>query len=330
MEVTEIPDPDSLRALEPEWRLLAESVGDVSPFLSPDWLLPWQDSFLAGNLWTLVVRKAGQFIGLAPFFIYRHPDGARQITFLGNGISDRLDLLAAPGESNGVAGAVLRHLADRSELWDLCDFRDVPADSPLLTAPFPRAAQSRSQPEEPCPVVRLPAVPEQVLELLACKQRDNLQRCARRVAEAGEISYQTADAHSRAHVFDELMQIHDARWRAKGGSGPLSEPGIRSFHAEATERLLSAGMLRLHVLRFQGRAIAVQYCIHKNSRGYSYLTAFDPDFARFSPGLLLIAFTLQQAVQEGAVEFDFLRGREPYKYLWGARDRPQYRRLIIR
>jgi CelD/BcsL family acetyltransferase involved in cellulose biosynthesis len=330
MEVTEILERASLEALAPEWRLLVESGGDVSPFLSPDWLLPWQDSFLPGNLWTLAVRNAGQLVGLAPFFIYRHPDGARQVTFLGNGISDRLDLLAAPGESNAVADAVLSHLANRSELWDLCDFRDVPAESPLLTAPFPRAGQSGSQPEEPCPVVRLPAVAERVLELLPCKQRENLRRCARRVAEAGEISYQTADAHSRACVLAELMRIHDARWRAKGAQGPLSEPGIRSFHAEATARLLSAGLLRLHVLRFQGRAIAVQYCIHKNGRGYSYLTAFDPDFARFSPGLLLIAFTLQQAVQEGAVEFDFLRGREPYKYLWGARDRAQYRRLIIR
>jgi hypothetical protein len=33
---------------------------------------------------------------------------------------------------------------------------------------------------------------------------------------------------------------------------------------------------------------------------------------------------------EGATEFDFLRGREPYKYLWVSADRPTYRRTMRR
>jgi CelD/BcsL family acetyltransferase involved in cellulose biosynthesis len=37
---------------------------------------------------------------------------------------------------------------------------------------------------------------------------------------------------------------------------------------------------------------------------------------------------LQEALRRGNNEFDFLRGRERYKYVWGAVDRPQ-RRLRI-
>jgi hypothetical protein len=33
---------------------------------------------------------------------------------------------------------------------------------------------------------------------------------------------------------------------------------------------------------------------------------------------------------EGAREFDFLRGRERFKYRWGARERPCYGRMLER
>ena len=37
---------------------------------------------------------------------------------------------------------------------------------------------------------------------------------------------------------------------------------------------------------------------------------------------------IEHAIQEGCVEFDFLRGAEPYKYAWGAADRQQWRLTI--
>jgi CelD/BcsL family acetyltransferase involved in cellulose biosynthesis len=35
-----------------------------------------------------------------------------------------------------------------------------------------------------------------------------------------------------------------------------------------------------------------------------------------------------QSIDEGLKEFDFLRGREDYKYRWGAIDRPSYARRL--
>jgi CelD/BcsL family acetyltransferase involved in cellulose biosynthesis len=56
-----------------------------------------------------------------------------------------------------------------------------------------------------------------------------------------------------------------------------------------------------------------------------YLGGFDPAWDRFSPGSLLIQYALEFAREAGDSCFDFLRGAEPYKYRWGAVDRPQYR-----
>ena len=49
----------------------------------------------------------------------------------------------------------------------------------------------------------------------------------------------------------------------------------------------------------------------------------------YSPGTLLIAYALEDAVSRGDSEFDFLRGNEPYKYRWGARDRFNRRVLHV-
>jgi hypothetical protein len=39
---------------------------------------------------------------------------------------------------------------------------------------------------------------------------------------------------------------------------------------------------------------------------------------------------IDAAWRDGATEFEFLRGREPYKYLWGAVDRATFRRQLTR
>lgn len=54
---------------------------------------------------------------------------------------------------------------------------------------------------------------------------------------------------------------------------------------------------------------------------YGYLGGFRPEMARCSPGTVLIDHVLEAAIGEKLREFDFLRGKEAYKYLWGSRDR---------
>ncbi len=70
------------------------------------------------------------------------------------------------------------------------------------------------------------------------------------------------------------------------------------------------------------------YMLTAKARTYDYITAFDPELAALGLGTVLIGCAIEAAVEEGAREFDFLRGREDYKYRWGARDRPTCTRLL--
>ena len=54
---------------------------------------------------------------------------------------------------------------------------------------------------------------------------------------------------------------------------------------------------------------------------YFYLNGYDVGQAFVSPGTLLVGAMLEEAAAEGRAEAHFLRGREGYKYAWGAVDR---------
>jgi CelD/BcsL family acetyltransferase involved in cellulose biosynthesis len=43
----------------------------------------------------------------------------------------------------------------------------------------------------------------------------------------------------------------------------------------------------------------------------------------------MIGHAVREAVRDGVREFHFLRGREPYKYAWGAVDRAGYGRRLV-
>jgi CelD/BcsL family acetyltransferase involved in cellulose biosynthesis len=46
------------------------------------------------------------------------------------------------------------------------------------------------------------------------------------------------------------------------------------------------------------------------------MPAFDPEWASYSPGKVLLAQLIEDAKAKGCARFDLLSGREPYKLLW--------------
>jgi CelD/BcsL family acetyltransferase involved in cellulose biosynthesis len=93
--------------------------------------------------------------------------------------------------------------------------------------------------------------------------------------------------------------LHRAPWRDKNKTGMLDGPGLEYFHLAAARGLWKRGLVRLHALRLHERIVAVH----------------------FSPGALIMAYSIEQAILEGVREFDFLRGRDAYKSGLGAPSR---------
>ena len=80
-------------------------------------------------------------------------------------------------------------------------------------------------------------------------------------------------------------------------------------------------------MRQRGAIVAVVYSFVCGETAYAYLGGFDPASSKFSPGSVLMEFSIERAILEGVRDYDFLRNQEEYKYLWGALDR-RNRRIL--
>jgi CelD/BcsL family acetyltransferase involved in cellulose biosynthesis len=81
---------------------------------------------------------------------------------------------------------------------------------------------------------------------------------------------------------------------------------------------------RIVTHKVDGRAIAFHYYFALQGRMYLHRVAFDPAFARFSPGLLNILDTLEIGAAEGLTHVEFLGGAERYKLELADRMEPLY------
>ena len=118
---------------------------------------------------------------------------------------------------------------------------------------------------------------------------------------------------------DTLVALHQARWQAEGEPGVLADPAVLRCLRQALPALDAAG--RLQVLLVGGRVAAAVMALLAPGRLFFYLSGYDAEQHFVSPGTLLVGAMLEQAAAEGRTEAHFLRGREGYKYAWGAVDR---------
>ena len=291
-----------LESLRPEWSALWNRSPEATPFQSPEWLVPWtRHLFKGGEISVVTTREGGILTGIAPFF--RWGLEQRTVSFLGAGISDYGDVLGEACPRSGLSAI---------GEWDLLDLQELRSASPVLQlGPGEQCSV--------CPVLALRDYPASMDR----KHTVDLRRARNRLEKSHTVQFSTADQATLFEYLNTFFDLHNARYHSL-------DPALEAFHREAASGFLAAGLLRLHVLLIDGVTAAAIYAFAAHSRLYFYLSGFDQALAKLSPGAVLIQWAIEQAIEEGLEEADFLRDPEPYKYLWGARDRINYRLLLSR
>jgi CelD/BcsL family acetyltransferase involved in cellulose biosynthesis len=295
---------EGLRNLVPEWLELYRECPRATPFQSPQWLIPWTAHlFRGGEIQALAMREAGRLIGFAPLFSWGIAE--RTVSFLGAGVSDYGDILFAPGRERECAATFRCRLTERKQNGDLLDLQEIRSGSALLDG---LTASLWSV----CPVLDLKTYPDTMDPRLST----DLRRAQNKLSHSG-LQFEIANHANFTRCLQDFFGLHERR------RGPL-ESARRVFLEGAAVEFLAAGLLRLAVLRVDGVAAASIYAFTTRSTLYCYLSGFDPALSNVSPGAILLRWLLDQAVAEGFLEADFLRHPEPFKYLWGAKDRINY------
>jgi CelD/BcsL family acetyltransferase involved in cellulose biosynthesis len=323
-----IEDAEAFAALAPEWWDLWRRAPFTTPFQSPAWLVPWWNHFRSGELFVVTIRHGERLVGLAPFYI---EDGAlgRRVLPIGISISDYLDVLIDAAFAQAAGTVLVENVVSNHARWDAWNLEELAPDAAALRLPRPETCEEQLATQSACPVLAFSADQTDLMAALPRAKRSNLILARNRAARRG-AAIEQANAETAPGMFDLLVQLHNARWQSRGEAGVLADERVRNFQRAALPGLMQAGLLRLYVLRIGGEPAAAHYGFVHRDRAYVYLTGFNPGFAFESPGVILLAHAVEQALAEGAREIHFLRGREAYKYEWGAADRWNMRRSFRR
>lgn len=316
---------DELQPIASEWDRLAARSGMPSPFLTWGFNRAWWRAFGEDKLLrTIVVTDAeGRVRLIAPF--YAPADAPQRWRFIADFSGDYNDVVAAADDHEGV-GFLFRWLAANRD-WSTLSLGRVAGDA--LPAYFAYASDpgatfaaklrcwlnprvllayriaSREHPYADCGALM------QMQRLVKTK---NYVRHVNWFGRNGSFGYEvvTSPTEIRA-LLPRFMDMHTREWQQKSGRPQFSWAAARRFFEYMIDDMGGSGSLRLDLLRFNGEMVAAHFGFHDEQRFYFYKPCFDLDYAEHCPGKVLMAYMIQWAAEHGLVEFDLLRGLDPYK-----------------
>ena len=321
LTVETISGESAFSELGAQWDALVRAGPRPSPFLLHAWLLEWWRHY--GDQAELAVHVAfrgERLVGALPLCVCARR-GLRVTSFVG-GDPGLADTLLADGESVSTADALAERARGADQ--DLAEFSGLPADSRLIAALGPSALTLIERSE--APVLDLSPDWDSVYTTkFSSKQRSNHRRRRRQLAELGRVDVEVARTVDELKgAIEDAFVLHDRRWQGRPDGSGFTTPAGRRFSYAAIEALAPLGVPRIVSLKIDGRAVAFHYFLALEGRIYVHRIAFDPEFSRYSPGVINTLDAIEAAAAEGATRVEFLGGAERYKVDLADRLEPLY------
>ncbi|MDP2340652.1 MAG: GNAT family N-acetyltransferase [Deltaproteobacteria bacterium] len=317
--------------LRDDWDRLLLADGR-SIFESFEWQRAWWRHFGESRplllLHIVVVRRAGDVIGIAPLFIERVQAfgvvDVRRLAFLGRSISDYLDVVALPELRVEVATALARHLSENASAFDVCILEDMTERSPTATALHAalveRGMTSSLVPGDRCPRTQLKRTWPETLASFKLEHRREVQRRRRNFEKhcAFELEIAGGAASIDADI-EQFIAMQREHWTR---SDDVDDGSLQRFHRDVARDLAARGWTFLAFLRVHGRRIGFVYGFRFKDELAIYLsgTHNTGDLRQLSPGRVLSSLVMEHAIGEALSAVDFMRGPEHYKYELGGVD----------
>jgi hypothetical protein len=133
--------------------------------------------------------------------------------------------------------------------------------------------------------------------------RKKLRQDANRLAAAGSI-HLVNDRHETAvrEAFEIFLSMEMKSWKGDRGTALLSSDKDAAFTRAMIANLAARQDASVALLRVNGQPIAAQVLLYSGRMAYTWKTSFDADYARYSPGALLIERLTELLFSSNAID----------------------------
>lgn len=293
--------------LHSDWATPAFDLGPAAPATGPFphrvFLRAWWEHCRPAGAELLLADRGDTLVPL-----YRH-DG--RLEFLGD--PDLTDYHSPLGTR---VPAAVEELAAAVPPGTPFRFDSLPAEAAGAVGTGLAAAglPTRARQHEVAAVLDLPDDPERYLGSLDKKQRHEVRRKRRRFESVRGTP--RLEREQGPEAVETFVAMHR---RAGGDKGSFMSPDRVHFFAALR---YEAGAVVDVVRDGEGAPVAAAFGFEDADGYYLYNSAYEPDAADASPGIVLVHLMIEHAIRRGLPRFDFLKGSEPYKFRLGARPRP--------
>ena len=273
-------------------------------------LQAWQgdgaDRSLVG-LWALGecrVARLGPALLTAPPYDY---------AFVGNPMAD-------PDHLDAVMAAFLATIASDAQLPKVIKLKLIDADAPTFRPMLAALGERRGQ---------MLKLAEQARPFLSCEAdrkrsgstAKKLRQDWNRLAALGavEVANERNGEEVRA-AFESFLAMELKSWKGANGTALLCDDDDAEFARRLIADLAATGGASVALLRVDGKPIAAQVLLYCGAMAYTWKTAFDAGFAKFSPGALLIDKVTDALFAGGITQIESCASQESFMaQLWTGR-----------
>lgn len=336
LTISLIKDRDTFHNLREEWNGLLVQSDSNTIFLTWEWLYNWWSVYEGANkkLFVILVRNNATLVGIAPFYMQRTSSFIfNEIHFLGTNIvcSDYLNFILPKGREVEIVFFILSYLKQNNHLWTSLVLSDIPSTSNTinLIRSFFNNHQVMITHTNTCYFIKLNYSWDSIYNAFSSKIRNTIKRKSKKLPPSSEFKFLkiTSKDDIERH-FKEFVYLNKTRSIQKQILSPFIKKAFLQFHKNITETLHKNNGVKFCVLIYNGQCIAALYLFIHNNKYYFYQSGFDPQWCWLSPGTLLFNHCIRTAYENGAEEFDFLRGDEQYKSDWTKTKRTNVRIIV--
>lgn len=299
---------DRLGAHAHDWHAAVASTDGASPFVD----LWWVERVNPPASRFVVVFDGERLVGglaLAAETWW----GIDRFWMLGEGIAapDHCDVVAAPADQAMVEAVLRAWFAAQHYVIDAVG---VPAGSALARVLGPSATEMAWSSAPYLPLD--PAVPPRPV---SSRVKNTITRTRNRLVrdEGFETRVVSRDPADIERALDDLLRLHRIRW-PDGSKFARTYDRLRPVLAAGA----ADGIVRIHEGVATAGVVASMVVFDHGERRSYYQSGREMDHRWRGVGTVLMADVVADAHASGHTEFDFLRGREPYKLDWTDQERP--------
>jgi CelD/BcsL family acetyltransferase involved in cellulose biosynthesis len=281
-------------ALLAEWHALVADASEPNPFAEPWYVMAALAALETDHVSVIVVRDHA-LLGIMPIVPQQRYAGL-SLPHVQNWLNHNAFLgtpLARKGTEHPFWKAVLRHFDDEPDSGLFLHLNALTADGPVVAA-LRDVCQTEKRRFamvhcEERALLERGLSPDAYWEAnVRGKKRKELRRQHKRLAEKGTLSFERSDGSvGLDRWIDDFLALEMAGWKGQNGSALDCADDTRALFRAALRGAAAAGKLELLAHYLDGRPIAMLVNFLTPPAAFSFKTAFDENFARYSPGVLL-------------------------------------------